>query len=79
MGFKGVYISPTCFPAVIGCTAMGWMTLQGKKSDKTDLHSKVAETVGISRDHAKVTGSEGVWKTYERHHEKLFFGVSDQV
>ena len=33
---------------------MGWMTLQGKKSDKTDLHSKVAETVGISRDHAKV-------------------------
>ena len=37
-----------------GCTALGWMTLQGKKSDKTDLHSKVAETVGISRDHAKV-------------------------
>ena len=30
------------------------MTLQGKKADKTDLHSKVAETVGISRDHAKV-------------------------
>ena len=38
---------------------MGWMTLQGKKSDKTDLHSKVAETVGISRDHAKVIETGG--------------------
>ncbi|XP_060083102.1 DNA polymerase subunit gamma-1-like [Ylistrum balloti] len=37
-----------------GCTAFGWMTLQGKKSDKTDLHSKTADTVGISRDHAKI-------------------------
>ena len=37
-----------------GCTAFGWMTLQGNKADKTDLHSKTAETVGISRDHAKV-------------------------
>jgi hypothetical protein len=30
-----------------GCTAFGWMTLQGNKNDKTDLHSKTAETVGI--------------------------------
>ena len=30
------------------------MTLQGKKSEGTDLHSKTAETIGISRDHAKV-------------------------
>jgi DNA polymerase gamma 1 len=37
-----------------GCTAFGWMTLQGNKNDKTDLHRKTAETVGISRDHAKV-------------------------
>ncbi|EDV21017.1 uncharacterized protein TRIADDRAFT_64268 [Trichoplax adhaerens] len=36
-----------------GCTAIGWMTLQGKKSQGTDLHSKTAETVGISRDQAK--------------------------
>lgn len=40
-----------------GSTAFGWMTLQGKKSEGTDLHSKTAETIGISRDHAKV--SEG--------------------
>jgi len=42
------------FILMTGCTAFGWMTLQGNKNDKTDLHSKTAETVGISRDHAKV-------------------------
>lgn len=30
------------------------MTLQGKKSQGTDLHSKTADMVGISREHAKV-------------------------
>ena len=37
-----------------GCTALGWMTLQGNKSDGTDLHSKTADIIGISRDQAKV-------------------------
>ncbi|XP_033097016.1 DNA polymerase subunit gamma-1-like [Anneissia japonica] len=37
-----------------GCTAFGWMNLQGKKSNETDLHSKTASTVSISRDQAKV-------------------------
>ena len=53
------YVIMTDFGVIIfilttGCTAFGWMTLQGNKNDKTDLHSKTAETVGISRDHAKV-------------------------
>lgn len=39
----------------LGSTAFGWMNLQGKKKDGTDLHSKVANLVGISRDQAKVT------------------------
>lgn len=30
------------------------MTLQGKKADGTDLHSKTASLIGISRDEAKV-------------------------
>ncbi|KAH0620033.1 hypothetical protein JD844_014545 [Phrynosoma platyrhinos] len=42
------------FAGMHGCTAFGWMTLQGKKSNGTDLHSKTASTVGISREHAKV-------------------------
>ena len=30
------------------------MTLQGKKSEQSDVHSNTARTIGISRDHAKV-------------------------
>ncbi|XP_071040732.1 DNA polymerase subunit gamma-1 isoform X2 [Parasteatoda tepidariorum] len=37
-----------------GCTAFGWMTLQGKKSAGTDMHSKTATSVGITRDQAKI-------------------------
>ncbi|GAV03146.1 hypothetical protein RvY_13617 [Ramazzottius varieornatus] len=37
-----------------GCTAFGWMTLQGSKADGTDMHSKTAEQAGIGRDHAKI-------------------------
>ncbi|KAI9313067.1 DNA polymerase family A-domain-containing protein, partial [Dichotomocladium elegans] len=37
-----------------GATALGWMTLQGSKSDGTDLHSKTANILGISRDKAKI-------------------------
>ena len=38
----------------IGSTAVGWMTLQGSKSEGTDVHSKTASTIGITRDQAKV-------------------------
>ena len=37
-----------------GATALGWMTLQGKKSDGTDMHSRTAAQAEISRDQAKV-------------------------
>ncbi|KAI9274243.1 DNA polymerase family A-domain-containing protein [Sporodiniella umbellata] len=37
-----------------GATALGWMTLQGTKSEGTDLHSKTANILGISRDKAKI-------------------------
>ncbi|KAF9575520.1 DNA-directed DNA polymerase gamma mip1 [Mortierella alpina] len=37
-----------------GATALGWMTLQGTKAAGTDLHSKTAQILGISRDQAKV-------------------------
>ncbi|ODV88860.1 hypothetical protein CANCADRAFT_32312 [Tortispora caseinolytica NRRL Y-17796] len=37
-----------------GASAVGWMTLEGVKSDGTDLHSKTASILKISRDHAKV-------------------------
>lgn len=37
-----------------GATAIGWMTLEGTKSAGTDLHSKTAKILGISRNDAKV-------------------------
>ncbi|ODQ82495.1 hypothetical protein BABINDRAFT_159071 [Babjeviella inositovora NRRL Y-12698] len=37
-----------------GGTALGWMTLEGTKSEGTDLHSKTANILGISRNEAKV-------------------------
>ncbi|XP_077988587.1 DNA polymerase subunit gamma-1-like [Glandiceps talaboti] len=42
------------FAGFHGCTAFGWMTLQGNKSERTDLHSKTADTINISRDQAKI-------------------------
>lgn len=35
-------------------TALGWMTLQGNRADKTDMHSRTAQILGISRNDAKV-------------------------
>jgi DNA polymerase gamma 1 len=39
-----------------GATAIGWMTLEGTKAAGTDLHSKTAKILGISRNDAKVSG-----------------------
>lgn len=37
-----------------GGTALGWMTLEGDKEHGTDLHSKSAKILGISRNEAKI-------------------------
>ena len=37
-----------------GSTALGWMTLQGTKSQGTDMHSKTAQAANVSRDEAKI-------------------------
>lgn len=37
-----------------GGTALGWMTLEGSKSEGTDLHSRTAQILGINRNEAKV-------------------------
>ena len=37
-----------------GGTALGWMTLEGNKAMGTDLHSKTAKILGISRGDAKI-------------------------
>ena len=47
-------IGDSNFTKIHGSTAVSWMNLQGKKSDGTDIHSKTAQMIGISRDQAKV-------------------------
>lgn len=37
-----------------GGTALGWMILEGTKGEGTDLHSKTAKILNISRDEAKI-------------------------
>ena len=50
-----------------GATAIGWMTLEGTKKDGTDLHSKTASILGISRDQAKVFNYSRIYGAGMRH------------
>ena len=50
-----------------GATAIGWMTLEGSKAAGTDLHSKTAAILGISRDQAKVFNYSRIYGAGRRH------------
>ncbi|KAF8216340.1 DNA polymerase family A-domain-containing protein [Mycena galopus ATCC 62051] len=50
-----------------GATAIGWMTLEGTKSAGTDLHSKTASILGISRDQAKVFNYSRIYGAGMKH------------
>ncbi|GAA6011890.1 hypothetical protein JCM10207_003420 [Rhodosporidiobolus poonsookiae] len=52
---------------VHGATAIGWMTLEGTKSAGTDLHSKSASILGISRDDAKVFNYSRIYGAGVKH------------
>ncbi|KAM7010473.1 DNA polymerase subunit gamma-1 isoform 2-T2 [Passerculus sandwichensis] len=67
------------FAGMHGCTAFGWMTLQGKKSDGTDLHSKTAATVGISREHAKVFNYGRIYGAGQPFAERLLMQFNHRL
>lgn len=50
-----------------GATAIGWMTLEGTKAAGTDLHSKTAGILGITRDQAKVFNYSRIYGAGMRH------------
>lgn len=52
---------------VHGATAIGWMTLEGTKSAGTDLHSKTANILNISRDAAKVFNYSRIYGAGKKH------------
>ncbi|XP_034280549.1 DNA polymerase subunit gamma-1 [Pantherophis guttatus] len=67
------------FAGMHGCTAFGWMTLQGKKSNGTDLHSKTASTVGISREHAKVFNYGRIYGAGQAFAERLLMQFNHRL
>ncbi|KAJ7050477.1 DNA polymerase family A-domain-containing protein [Mycena amicta] len=50
-----------------GATAIGWMTLEGTKAAGTDLHSKTADILGISREQAKVFNYSRIYGAGMKH------------
>src|SRR5229473_2469107 len=54
-----------------GATALGWMTLEGTKVAGTDLHSKTASILGLSRDQAKVFNYSRIYGAGMRHAVQL--------
>ena len=50
-----------------GASAIGWMTLEGTKAAGTDLHSKTANILGLSRDQAKVFNYSRIYGAGMRH------------
>ncbi|KAK8870028.1 hypothetical protein IAR55_000598 [Kwoniella newhampshirensis] len=54
-----------------GATAIGWMTLEGTKLAGTDLHSKTASILGISRDAAKVFNYSRIYGAGKKHAVQL--------
>ncbi|KAL2094145.1 hypothetical protein ACEWY4_011457 [Coilia grayii] len=67
------------FAAMHGCTAFGWMTLQGKKSQGTDLHSRTADAVGISREHAKVFNYGRIYGAGQPFAERLLMQFNHRL
>ncbi|CAO2614141.1 DNA polymerase subunit gamma-1 [Lemmus lemmus] len=67
------------FAGMHGCTAFGWMTLQGRKSRGTDLHSKTAATVGISREHAKVFNYGRIYGAGQSFAERLLMQFNHRL
>lgn len=67
------------FAGMHGCTAFGWMTLQGRKSRGTDLHSKTAATVGISREHAKIINYGRIYGAGQPFAERLLMQFNHRL
>uniref|UniRef100_A0AAQ4RPI1 DNA polymerase subunit gamma-1 n=1 Tax=Gasterosteus aculeatus aculeatus TaxID=481459 RepID=A0AAQ4RPI1_GASAC len=56
-----------------------FMTLQGKKSQGTDLHSRTADTVGISREHAKVFNYGRIYGAGQPFAERLLMQFNHRL
>ena len=62
-----------------GATAIGWMTLEGTKSAGTDLHSKTASILNISRDKAKVFNYSRIYGAGVKHAVQLLMQANQNL
>ncbi|KAI8450317.1 DNA polymerase family A-domain-containing protein [Phakopsora pachyrhizi] len=62
-----------------GATAIGWMTLEGTKAAGTDLHSKTANILGISRNDAKVFNYSRIYGAGISHAVQLLMKADPKV
>lgn len=62
-----------------GATAIGWMTLEGSKSQGTDLHSKTAGILGTSRNQAKVFNYSRIYGAGIRHATQLLLKANPSM
>lgn len=72
-------IGDSYFAGQHGSTAFGWMTLQGKKSDGTDMHSRTASAVDITRDQAKVLNYGRIYGAGERFAKTLLMQFNHRL
>lgn len=62
-----------------GGTGLSYMTLRGSKSDKTDMHSKTASLIGISRSDAKVLNYARIYGAGQKFIERFLINTNHQL
>lgn len=62
-----------------GGTGLSYMTLQGSKSEKTDMHSKTASLIGITRSDAKVLNYARIYGAGQKFIERFLLNTNHHL
>lgn len=62
-----------------GGTGLSYMTLRGSKSDKTDMHSKTASLIGITRSDAKVLNYARIYGAGQKFIERFLVNTNHDL
>lgn len=62
-----------------GGTGLSYMTLRGSKSEKTDMHSKTASLIGITRSDAKVLNYARIYGAGQKFIERFLINTNNHL
>lgn len=62
-----------------GGTGLSYMTLRGSKSEKTDMHSKTASLIGITRSDAKVLNYARIYGAGQKFIERFLMNTNHHL